>query len=192
MKFPSSAVPIPSAAHRSDPVPFTEEGTHRILRDLSRDPLDGKDDPLIRSHGLPQRLLVVAVALASLAFAPAALADSPRSGDLHITKECSQFTGLPGSFCTITSSNINAIKAGSKVVYASGPVNGTLDTDITIVRNGNSVAFGHVTLYFGGAPGLVTLSGGTGEFIGFSASAVVTHPPGHWEWNGTYSFSPPG
>ena len=137
--------------------------------------------------------LAFTLVAAAIAFsAPAAMADSPRSGDLHITKECSQFTGLPGAFCTITSSNINAIKPGSKVVYASGPANGVLDTDIKIVRDGNSVAYGHVTLYFGGSPGLVTLSGGTGEFIGFSASAVVTHPPGHWEWNGTYSFSPPG
>jgi len=138
------------------------------------------------------RLLVAAVALASLAFAPVAMADSPRSGELHITKECSQYTPTAGAFCTITSSNINQIKAGSRVVYASAPAAGVLDSDISIVREGNSVAFGHVTLYFGGSPGLVTFSGGTGEFIGFSASAVVTHPPGHWEWNGTYTFSPPG
>src|SRR5690349_4917194 len=37
----------------------------------------------------------------------AALPDaSPRSGPLHVTKECSQYTRLAGSFCTITSSNL--------------------------------------------------------------------------------------
>ena len=45
---------------------------------------------------------------------------SARSGDLHVTKNCSQNTGQPGSFCTITSSNVKAIEVGSRVVYASG------------------------------------------------------------------------
>ena len=40
----------------------------------------------------------------------------PRSGDLHLTKECSQYTGEAGSFCTITSSNIDEITAGTKVI----------------------------------------------------------------------------
>ena len=44
-------------------------------------------------------------------------ASSPRSGALHVTKECSEDTGLPGAFCTITSSNIGAIEVGSRVIY---------------------------------------------------------------------------
>src|SRR6266704_1025700 len=45
--------------------------------------------------------------------------DSPRSGALQITKECSQYTRLPGSFCTITSSNLKQIPVGTRVIYAS-------------------------------------------------------------------------
>jgi DNA-binding beta-propeller fold protein YncE len=39
-----------------------------------------------------------------------------------VTKECSAYTGLAGSFCTITSSNLKAIQDGSKVVYDQGAV----------------------------------------------------------------------
>ena len=146
---------------------------------------------MTRSPGASLRLLVAAATVALLmASGSAVLAESPRTGELHVMKECSQYNRLPGGFCTITASNINAIKVGSRVVYASAPANGVLDSDITVVRNGNSVAYGHVTLAFGAGSGTLTLSGGTGKFAGFSATVVVTHP-GQWAWNGTYEFSPP-
>ena len=43
---------------------------------------------------------------------------TPQSGTLHLEKECSEYTGEAGSFCTISSSNFDAIPIGSKVVYA--------------------------------------------------------------------------
>jgi hypothetical protein len=64
--------------------------------------------------------LILAVAVAgALAVASQArtAASSPLSGALHVTKECSAYTGLAGSFCTITSSNLKAIRGGSRVVY---------------------------------------------------------------------------
>jgi hypothetical protein len=116
---------------------------------------------------------------------------SPRSGELHVTKECSQYTRLAGGFCTITSSNLDQIEVGSKVVYtiASGPT--VLDTDITLVlpHRGVSRAFGHCRLDLATGIGLCTFSGGTGRFKGFSARADVSslgRP--NWAWNGTYSF----
>ena len=57
-----------------------------------------------------------------------------RSGDLQITKECSEYTGRAGDFCTITSSNLEGIEAGAKVIYAEAAGEGTLDTDV--VRRG--------------------------------------------------------
>jgi hypothetical protein len=149
---------------------------------------------MTRSTRLPLRLVVIAATtIALVAAAPVVMAVSPRSGDLYITKECSEFTGQPGGFCTITSSNINAIQAGSRVVYASGLTPPTLDSDITIVRNGNSIAQGHVQLNLLTGTGTVTLSGGTGQFLGFEANVVVTCPGGpSCSWAGSYSFSPPG
>src|SRR3989454_12410536 len=50
--------------------------------------------------------------------APSLSESSPRSGALHVTKECSQYTRLAGGFCTITSSNLKDIEVGTRVVYA--------------------------------------------------------------------------
>jgi hypothetical protein len=121
--------------------------------------------------------------------------NSPRNGALHLTKECSQNNGEAGSFCTITSSNLKAIDVGSKVIYAEARGAAGLDTDIVLrTRRGNNSAFGHVTLSLATRSGVVTLSGGTGQFRGFEASVIVTfNPVTHlWYWDGTYSFNPPG
>jgi hypothetical protein len=117
----------------------------------------------------------------------------PRSGALHVTKECSQFTRLAGGFCTITSSNLEQIEVGTKVIYAvaSGPT--VLDSDVILdpPGPGNNIAFGHVVLDLVTRQGVITISGGTGKFQHLHASAVVTflgRP--NWAWDGTYSFSP--
>src|SRR5438309_9744355 len=38
---------------------------------------------------------------------------SSRSGALHVTKECSEYHGLAGEHCTITSSSLKQIEVGS-------------------------------------------------------------------------------
>jgi hypothetical protein len=55
-----------------------------------------------------------------------------RTGELHLTKECPEYKGQAGDFCTIASSNIDEIGAGSKVIYASAAGGGSLDSDITV------------------------------------------------------------
>jgi hypothetical protein len=118
-----------------------------------------------------------------------------RSGDLHVTKECSEYRGLAGQFCTITSSNIKEIEVGSRVVYAK-PAGATgLDTDVVLDTPGpgNNKAFGHCALDGRTGLGLCTFAGGTGKFTWFSATAHVSPPSGvgdDWHWEGTYSFSP--
>ena len=101
----------------------------------------------------------------------------------------------PGQFCTITSSNVDAIEVGSRVIYltARGPAG--LDSDVILEPPGpgNNRAFGHCTLI---APvRLCTFSGGTGKFTHFQATATVSLPLGgpggpNFSWTGTYSFSP--
>jgi len=124
----------------------------------------------------------------------AALSASPRSGDLHVTKECSEYTGAAGAFCTITSSNIKAIEVGSKVVYAQAAGATFLSSDIVldVPGPGNNKAFGHCNLDLLTGIGLCTFSGGTGKFTSFQARANVTPPSDgvNWHWEGTYSFDP--
>jgi hypothetical protein len=124
------------------------------------------------------------------------LAASPRSGALHVNKECSEYTGLAGSFCTITSSNIKAIEVGSKVFYAQA-MGADLDSDVVldVPGPGDNKAFGHCQLDGQTGLGLCTFSGGTGKFSTFQARANVTppdpdDPQQNWHWDGTYSFDP--
>jgi len=145
--------------------------------------------------GRPTRLLAIAATIASLmavaiAGTPSASASSSRSGALHIAKECTQDTGLSDSFCTITSSNLDAIPAGTRVVYFQAiGATGALNSDLALPVGLGDVALGHVDLPATGS-GVVTLSGGTGEFARFTARAVVTcDPTGIFcNWDGTFSF----
>jgi hypothetical protein len=121
-------------------------------------------------------------------------ADSTRSGALHVTKECSAYTGQAWSYCTITGSNLGVIETGSTVVYASAAGSTSLDSDLVVYVGHGTVAVGHVTLDFATASGLITISGGTGRLSGFHARAAVSFDPstGLWHWDGTYRFSRDG
>ena len=134
---------------------------------------------------------------ASTAVSSLAASSFPRSGALHVTKECSAYTGQAGDVCTISSSNLDAIEVGSRVVYAKAADFGTftLDTDLVLdpPGPGNNVAFGHCHLNLVTGIGLCTFSGGTGKFTHFHASANVSYLGGpDYAWDGTYSFDPQG
>jgi hypothetical protein len=138
--------------------------------------------------------LVLAIAAAGFVSTASSATPTPRSGALHATKECSQYTGQAGSFCTITSSNLKAIDVGSKVIYAQAAGAAGLDSGVILYTGPGNSAFGHVTLSFATLSGVVRFSGGTGQFRGFEASVIVTYNPATnlWYWDGTYSFNPPG
>jgi hypothetical protein len=140
----------------------------------------------------PRRLIVVAATIVALAALAPAVAASPRTGDIHVSKNCDSYTGAAGDFCTIRSSNVNAIKAGSRVYYlqAADFNTLTLNSDIVLDEVGSSVAWGHVTLDLVTGTGTVTFSGGTGRLTGFQATVAVS-PTGNnnFDWDGTYSFS---
>ena len=117
------------------------------------------------------------------------------SGDLVVTKECSKYTGVAGSFCTITSSNLAAIKVGAKVVYlADYSAAGFLNADVYLDAGSGNTAVGHCTVA-GANFGLCTFSGGSGQLSGFQARVAVSPfssspTEANYHWNGTYSFSP--
>jgi hypothetical protein len=136
-------------------------------------------------------LLLAAVAAGMFAVASEAGDNdsSPRSGALQVTEDCSQYDGTAGSFCTIASSNLDAIPAGSKLVATSAKGAGVLDSDLVLYTRGANAAYGHVVLNLATGTGTVTFSGGTGQFKKFSASVAVSHLGGrNFGWSGSYSY----
>lgn len=119
------------------------------------------------------------------------------SGFLQVDKECSEYNGQPGSFCTITSSNISEITPGSKVFYTQplGIPAGVVDSNVVLDAGDGSRAIGRCTLDLATGLGLCTFSDGTGSFAGFHARVDVTPPrdaSDDWHWRGTYGFSRKG
>jgi hypothetical protein len=143
----------------------------------------------MRVYGLILALVVAgSIAAAANAHDGPGSADS-RRGALHVTKECSEYTGLADSFCTITSSNLPAIKAGSRVVYLQAAGATSLDSDVVLVVGPGNYALGHVTLDLATGTGEITFSGGAGQFTTFHARADVSQLGGpNVAWDGKYRF----
>jgi len=136
---------------------------------------------------------VVALTLALSTGAASVSASSEHNKALHVTKECSDYHGAAGEFCTITSSNLARIKVGSRVYYdqPAGIPAGMLDSNVVLDAGNGNRAVGRCTLDFATGLGLCTFSDGTGRFAGFNARVQVSAPsaPGDdWHWEGTYSF----
>lgn len=114
-----------------------------------------------------------------------------RSGAFRVITECSQYTGLANSFCTITSSNLTEIGVGSTMVYGSAASATSLHSDVILdpPAEANNAAFGHCDFDLVTDRGQCTFTNGTGDFAGFQASAVGTYVGGNiWYWDGTYKF----
>jgi hypothetical protein len=129
----------------------------------------------------------VAVAVA-VAVAPLASA-TPRSGTLKVDKECSHYTGGPGSYCTFYSSNVGWAPVGTNIVYLQ-PESNSSDAILDPPGPGNNKAFGHCNLP-DGLNGACAFTGGTGKFTHFHATITVSYLGGlNFHWEGPYSFSP--
>jgi hypothetical protein len=146
------------------------------------------------------RLVLVAGLVAlilSLSGGTASVSAAAQNGQIHVTKECSQNTGLPGGFCTITSSNLAQIPVGSQIFYdqALGTPTGMLDSNVILDAGNSNRAVGRCTLELATGSGICTFSDGTGDFIGFEARVNVSFLPGQplapsFRWAGTYSYRP--
>jgi len=127
-----------------------------------------------------------------------------QSGQLHILKDCSAFTGPNTAYCTIVSSSLAQIpigvignpSAGSLVVYDQPGNNwaGMLDSNVVLYIGVGDWAAGRCTLNPDGNTGLCTFSDGVGRLAGFSARVNVTYAPTArdpylYAWNGSYTFN---
>jgi hypothetical protein len=137
---------------------------------------------------------LVVVTLSLSAGVASVSASSGKNGQLHLAKECTEYTGLPGGFCTFTSSNLKQIPVLSKVYYdqAPGIPTGLLDSNVVLDAEGGNRAVGRCTLDFSTGRGLCTFADGTGDLTGFEARVDVDCPGDgvHCTWDGTYSFNP--
>src|SRR6266850_366847 len=125
--------------------------------------------------------------------ATAASASDARRGKVHVIKDCTAKTGDPGSFCTVTSSNLPEIVVGSKVFYFQSPIpsTGLQDSNVVLDAGNGNRAAGRCTLDLTTFLALCTFSEGTGTFVGFHAR--INGSPGtdrsNYRWEGTYHFT---
>jgi hypothetical protein len=125
-----------------------------------------------------------------------AAAEDRENGRLHIVKDCSTFSGIPGSsYCTIVSSSLPELPPGARIYYdqiQAGPSAGSgyLDSNIFVYVREGQWAVGRCTVPNDNTPGICTLSDGIGPLAGFTARVNVTYIPGGalYAWDGTYSF----
>jgi hypothetical protein len=140
-------------------------------------------------RGLLGTLCIGALVLGATVAPVSASRDRARA--LHIGKECSQFQGNAGEWCTITRSNIRQVPAGSRVYYTqpAGIPAGLLDTNVVLDAGNGNRALGRCTVDLATNRGLCTFSDGTGRLAGFEARVDVSLVSGFdWRWDGAYSF----
>jgi hypothetical protein len=158
-----------------------------------------KEPAMAGRNRSPRRFLVLvpaALSVAALVFSVSATASRDRAAQptrsLHATKDCSGVKGVAGNFCTIRTSNLKALKVGSKIFYLQSCCKTELNSDTAIYAGPGALAAGHCVLHFATGTGLCTFSDGTGALAGFQARVRVTADssiPSLWHWDGTYSFN---
>jgi len=138
------------------------------------------------------KALTTSFAIVLLAGAASLSASPDKKGDFHGLKECSQYNFLPGGFCTFTSSNLDAIPAGTRVYYdqAANIPTGMLDSNVILDAGQGNRAIGRCSVSFATGLGLCAFTDGLGQFAGFSAriDVRIDFQSGITYWDGTYSF----
>ncbi len=160
-----------------------------------------------RTFGVISVALLFAVAVMTVALRTiTVLAEDSdgRTGTIHVIKDCTDYKGNAGDYCTIVSSNLPSIPPGSHVFYTQAALSAnpdnpfateyqyiSLDSNVVLHVATGDYAVGRCTLNPDGATGLCTFSDGTGPLAGFTARVDVSYAGGNnYAWDGRYSFSP--
>jgi len=150
---------------------------------------------------MPSNRITIAFAGATLAVAltsPVALGATPAPdgwSPLAMTKECSSFAGQVGDHCTIVTSNVAAIPAGSLAIYYGPILEATfISSSVVLVAGDGDTAVGYCSVGPSGTPlGMCSFTGGSGSLAGFRAIAAVTvDAQGIWSWDGFYQLPAAG
>lgn len=124
---------------------------------------------------------------------PLAKAEEPAMQPLHLVKECSQFVGKPGDFCSVIKSDLAAIPVGSKIYYFdSNQVSAILSSSIVLDAGNGSLAIGHCSVNNPEATGTCTFSAGSGALQGLRALVTLTADANgtDYHWDGGYMMVP--
>jgi hypothetical protein len=134
--------------------------------------------------------LVLVAGFVAMTLTGASASASSRPHGLHVTKNCSGYTGAAGSSCTVTASNLPAIAVGSRVFYFQPviPSTGLLDSNVVLDAGNGNRAVGRCTLDLVTNLALCTFSDGTGIFRGFHARVNGSGNFAEYHWDGIYNF----
>jgi hypothetical protein len=147
----------------------------------------------IRTKTLFALVLVAGVVL--LNFSLAAASEVPaRSGKLHLIKDTSEYTGLPGGFATIVSTNLTEVPVGSKLFYDQVPdiPTGLIDSSVVLDAGNGNRAVGRCTTDLVTWIGLCTFWDGMGTLAGFHARLDISAADEdfiQFHMRGTYRFA---
>jgi hypothetical protein len=147
----------------------------------------------MRRFRIHTRFLVVAASLlvvaASMLAVTASAQPNHRNRALHLTKNCSEYDFGIGAYCTVTTSNVPAIPAGTRIFYAQASGDETLDSDVILYAGRGKTATGHCTVDNMTGAGECRLFGGTRNLEGIQARVDVSYLGGYdFAWDGTYRF----
>ena len=140
----------------------------------------------------------VAIAL-SLFPTTSAAAEDGRRGQIHIQKVCpgTTFTGIDGSYCSVTVSDQAALPISTRIYYNGLPAvkegeAAFLDSPVVLYVDATDWAIGRCTVNFANARGLCLVTDGVGQLAGFRARIDVRIDvlTGITYWDGTYTFAP--
>jgi hypothetical protein len=129
-------------------------------------------------------LALTGVILASVALAPAALADTPKA--FHLDKTCADDLSQPlGYICTVQHSDFKWIPPGTDIRYLSQTAN-VVDASIGI-DNGSTTG---ACTWSSEVDAICVFNAGTGRLTQLHLDVVVTTNADKsiWYWDGTYSF----
>jgi hypothetical protein len=136
-------------------------------------------------------LLVTGALLAfGMSAVPVDAASTPH--ELHIVKDCGTNTGIPPTYCSISTSSLKVLAVHARVWYL-GPVLSDayfLSSNIKIDAWHGNTATGYCQVDAKTATGLCTFWKGTGTLAGFHAVLQVSvDSRGLWHWDGIYYFA---
>jgi hypothetical protein len=136
--------------------------------------------------------ILVLGAILALGIQSSAVSASSTPHEAHLTKDCSTYTGVTPSLCTIAASDLDVVPIGTKVWYLGPVLTNTyfLSSNVSLDAGHGNVATGYCIFESKPSTGICTFWKGTGTLTRFTATFDVTIDEQKlWHWDGIYYFA---